>query len=340
MNLESRCIEEVQKHREEIQGIVSGRNSRLLMVAGPCSIHDVDEAREYAHKLSRLQNEVVDDVKLVMRVYSEKPRTTLGWKGLRIDPHKDGSYDVETGISLTRDLMKDVTLEGLGIAEESLYVDLAKTSEDLVSYHALGARTSESQIHREYFSGLGGIAGIKHPTSGCISTGVNSVYAVSRPQKIVSSQGVVETPGNAYGHLVLRGGPNGSNLDIETFKKADASLRAKGLVPRIMADVSHSNSLVNGKKEYLQQIQNVHDLLEMRHEGVLPRENLLGFMVESNLRQGNQPLADSLEYGVSVTDPCIDFDQTQDIVRLAAFANRKYGVVQPTGYRIEEKIGA
>lgn len=338
MNLENRCLQEVQKHREEIQNIVSGSDSRLLMVTGPCSIHDVDEAREYAHKLSQLQDEVVDDVKLVMRVYTEKPRTTLGWKGLRIDPHRDGSYDVETGVSMTRDLMRDVTLEGLGIAEESLYVDLAKTSEDLVSYHALGARTSESQTHREYFSGLEGIAGIKHPTSGCIATGINSVYAVSQPQKIVGSQGVVETPGNEYAHLVLRGGPNGSNLDVDTFNNANFRLGSKGLVPRIMADVSHSNSLVGGKKEYLQQIQNVHDLLEMRHDGVLSRENLLGFMVESNLRAGNQSIGDSLEYGVSLTDPCIDFQQTRDLVHLAAFANRKYR--GPRSYAVEEKVSA
>lgn len=324
MNLENRCLDEVQKHRKEIQDIVSNRDLRLLMVVGPCSVHDVDEAREYAQKLSQLQHEVEDDVKLVMRVYSEKPRTTLGWKGLRIDPHLDGSYDVERGISLTQELMRDVTLEGLGVAEESLYIDLAKTSEHLVSYHALGARTSESQTHREYFSGLSGVAGIKHPTSGCIQTGINSVYAVSRPQKVVDSQGVVETSGNSSAHLVLRGGPTGNNLDVGTFIQADGMLRDKGLVPRIMADVSHSNTLVDGKKEYLQQLRNVESLLEMRHQGVLPRESLLGFMVESNLQAGNQPVGNSLEYGVSVTDPCIDFSQTRNIVHLSALANRKY----------------
>ena len=322
MALENYLLDEVKKHRREIENILENRDDRMLIIVGPCSIHNIEEAKEYTNMLSDLNNKVKEELKIVMRVYGDKPRTTIGWKGYRRDPNLDGSNNITQGIKELRELKKYVTLKGLGVAEETLYPEITNFTKDLISYHAMGARSSEHQPLREYFSSLEAPVGIKHPTCGSLKKGSESVYSITNSHQIINqnSRGeleLIETKGNKFAHLILRGGDNGRNLNCENVKQAKEELEKLGVKSNILIDVSHSNSVNNeGKKDYLLQISNVEHVLDyLKREEDLSKI-VKGFMIESYINSGNQKISkkEELKYGVSITDSCINFEDTKELL--------------------------
>jgi 3-deoxy-7-phosphoheptulonate synthase len=289
---------------------------RLLVVVGPCSIHDVNAAYEYAEKLLVLHRELADELEIVMRVYFEKPRTSVGWKGLINDPHLDGSYDINTGLRLARQLLLNLTHKGLPTATELLDPIIPQYIADLICWTAIGARTTESQTHREMASGLSMPIGFKNGTDGSLHAAMNAMLAASHPHHFlgINHQGlasIVTTTGNPDGHLVLRGGTNGTNYDQDHVDQAARELARLDLNTRVMVDCSHGNS----KKDYNRQgiaLQSVADQV------VNGSKNLLGLMIESHLVAGNQPIPKNLSeltYGQSITDACVDFDTTVKLLK-------------------------
>ncbi|MFP4509780.1 MAG: 3-deoxy-7-phosphoheptulonate synthase [Spirochaetaceae bacterium] len=308
----------VAEARNEIEAVMSGADSRFLMIVGPCSIHDPDSARAYAEKLARLREEVSDQILLVMRVYFEKPRTRLGWRGLILDPHLDGSYDIHTGLRLARALLRDITDMGLPAGSEVLDPIVPQYLSDFVSWASIGARTTESQTHREIASGLSMPVGFKNGTDGSLDVAVNAMASSSHAHSFIGidQEGrtcVLRTAGNAACHLILRGGRNGPNYHEEDVEEAGAVLRAASLPESVVVDCSHGNS----RKDHARQRIVLRSLLRQRHDGsTLVR----GCMLESNLEAGCQPLSSSLSWGVSITDACIGWDETVELVRAAAAA--------------------
>jgi 3-deoxy-7-phosphoheptulonate synthase len=281
---------------------------------GPCSIHDPDAALEYAERLLRLRERVASELVLIMRVYFEKPRTTVGWKGLINDPHLDGSYDIPTGIRRARKLLSDIAELGLPAATEMLDPIIPQYIADLIAWSAIGARTTESQTHREMASGLSMPVGFKNGTDGSLGVAVNAMIAASRPHSFLGIDengrvGVVRTAGNPHTHLVLRGGSSGPNYGQDAVQRAVASLEEAGVNPRVLIDASHDNS---GKKAERQPAV-VADVGAQVRRG---SANVLGVMVESHLVAGRQELKDksTLVYGQSITDGCIDFPTTERTV--------------------------
>lgn len=306
----------VVEAREAIRGILQRRDHRLLVVVGPCSIHDVQAAREYATRLAALRQEVAGQFLVVMRVYFEKPRTTIGWKGLINDPHLDGSYDIEAGLKLARQLLLDLAGMGLPAATEVLDPIIPHYLADLISWAAIGARTTESQTHREVASGLSMPIGFKNATDGSLQIAMDALAAAMRPHHFLGIDedgmtSVIRTTGNPDGHVVLRGGRDRPNYDPESIRAATAALQKSGLEPTVMVDCSHANS---GKQHTAQ--EKVWDsVIEQRAAG---NSSLIGLMVESNLNEGNQPFPNSLaelRYGVSITDACVNWDTTERLLR-------------------------
>lgn len=306
--LSSHLQQQIAQQRHTIQQLVLGQDSRLLVVVGPCSVHDRESTLDYARKLASLQQQVADRLLLVMRVYIEKPRTCLGWKGLVNDPHRDGRCHLNQGLAISRQLMLDVAALGLPVATEALNPHLAPYFDDLVSWYALGARTTESQTHREMASHLPGALGFKNGTDGSVDVAVHAIRAAAQPQpttRINASGQLVmsQAPGNPYGHLVLRGGHDGPNYQREHLLKASKALQAAGLNPRVMVDASHANC----GKVALRQREVLADLGQQLQQG----SPLLGVMLESFLVGGQQALtAESGVYGQSMTDPCLDWENT------------------------------
>ncbi|MBU6249645.1 MAG: 3-deoxy-7-phosphoheptulonate synthase [Cyanobacteria bacterium REEB417] len=301
----------VRQARERIQAILHGRDDRLLVIVGPCSVHDTAAAQEYATAIAQLRHEHRSQLEVVMRVYFEKPRTTVGWKGLINDPHLDGSYDINTGLRLARGLLLHLAEMGLPAATELLDPVVPQYIADLISWTAIGARTTESQTHREMASGLSMPIGFKNGTDGSVTTAVNAIEAAARPHHFlgINSDGaaaIVSTTGNPDGHLVLRGGKSGTNYHEDAISKASDALAAAGLPSRLMVDCSHGNS----NKDYRRQGEVLRDLAaQVRGGGTL----VMGVMLESHLVAGNQTLpADlsQLTYGQSITDACIDLAAT------------------------------
>lgn len=297
------------RQREAINAIVQGRDRRLLVVVGPCSLHDGDGAREYGQRLSRLVPDLSDRLLVVMRAYVEKPRTTLGWKGLVYDPHLDGSHDLMEGLMRSRQLMVDLVEMGLPLATEALSPMIADYLQDLVSWTAIGARTTESQLHREMASGLPSAVGFKNGTDGQFEVALQAMQA-SRAGHVFPSLSycgrpeVRRTDGNPNVHLVLRGGRQGPNYFPEQVQSACAALRNEGLPAGVMIDCSHDNSL----KDYRRQRGVIENVALQLAGGEL---GILGVMIESYLREGKQPLACPLEYGVSITDGCLGWEDTE-----------------------------
>jgi len=306
----------VADSRGAIQNILERKDYRLFVVVGPCSIHDPVAAMEYARRLQALARELSDTLYIVMRVYFEKPRTTVGWKGLINDPHLDDSFKLEEGLQLGRKLLLDILELGLPTSTEALDPISPQYLQDLISWSAIGARTTESQTHREMASGLSSAVGFKNGTDGGLTVATNALQSVASPHRFlgINRQGQVSvftTKGNAYGHIVLRGGSAGPNYDSVNVKLCEQALKKAGVAENIMVDCSHANSSKNPELQPLV-VENVaNQILE-------GNQSIVGLMIESHLKAGNQSipadLAD-LEYGVSITDGCIDWETTETCLR-------------------------
>ncbi len=314
----------VSSARKGIQGILDGREERFVVVIGPCSIHDPEAGREYAERLAGVRKKVADCMELVMRVYFEKPRTTVGWKGLIMDPDLDGSADIPQGLRKARGFLRDVLDLGVPTATEFLDPITPQYIADLICWAAIGARTTESQTHRQMASGLSMPVGFKNATHGGLQPAVNAVKAAIQPQTFlgVSPEGVasaVSTKGNRYSHLVLRGGDGGPNYAAEFVKQAEAAMVASGLEPWVMVDASHANC---GKDPG--RMPGVFEAIA--RQWVEGNRHLFGAMLESNLIGGSQGITanpDDLVYGQSITDPCIDWETSERLLLDTAECLRK-----------------
>ena len=306
----------VVKGRQEVENILTGKDSRLLVIIGPCSIHDINAAMEYGRRLKDLREELKDDLCIIMRVYFEKPRTTIGWKGFINDPHLDGSFDIEHGLYYARKLLLDINALGLPAATEFLDPFTPQYVADLVSWAAIGARTIESQTHRQMASGLSMPVGFKNSTDGRIQVAIDAIRSAMHPHSFlgIDTEGhssVITTTGNRFGHMVLRGGAEGPNYNAEKIASAENRLEAAGLSKNLLVDCSHANS----RKKYDQQSEVWNSIIKQRVGGTM---SILGVMIESNLFCGNQPFPDNtsdLQYGISITDACISWEETVKILR-------------------------
>ena len=303
----------VAKARQQIQDIIHRRDHRMIVVVGPCSIHDPLAALEYASRLKELAPQVESSLLLIMRAYFEKPRTTTGWKGLINDPYLDDSFKIQEGLGIARKLLIDITDLAVPLSTEALDPISPQYIQDLIAWSAIGARTTESQTHRELASGLSCAVGFKNGTDGGLEVAINALQSVSSPHRFlgINAQGqvsVFHTRGNPNAHIVLRGGDNRVNYDAQSIAICESELEAAGLGQNIMVDCSHANSL---KKHENQRVV-MQDITQQILAG---NNSIIGFMLESNLVEGQQKipkdLAD-LQYGVSITDACIDWNSTRE----------------------------
>ncbi|NBB79881.1 MAG: 3-deoxy-7-phosphoheptulonate synthase [Verrucomicrobia bacterium] len=305
----------VADSREAINEIIFGKDRRLLVVIGPCSIHDLKAGREYAKKLARLAEEVKDRMLIVMRVYFEKPRTTVGWKGLIMDPNLDGTSDIPEGLRIARRFLLDIIEIGLPTATELLDPITPQYIADLICWSAIGARTTESQTHRQMASGLSMPLGFKNGTDGGLTVAINAIKAASQTQTFlgIDNEGranALTTKGNPFCHVVLRGGSKGPNYGADDVAEVREQLVAGGLTAAIMTDCSHANSAKDPGRQPI--------VFEEIVRQSLTDPSVIGAMVESNLNHGNQPFpqpVESLKYGVSITDGCIDWPTTEAMIR-------------------------
>ncbi|QDT63687.1 3-deoxy-7-phosphoheptulonate synthase [Calycomorphotria hydatis] len=311
------AIATVINGRKSVIDVLEGKDQRLLTVVGPCSIHDRKMAIEYATRLKALADKVSDRMLIVMRVYFEKPRTTVGWKGLINDPHLNDTFDVHTGLALARQILLEINELGLPVATEMLEPITPQYISDLVTLASIGARTTESPTHRQMASGLSMPVGYKNGTDGSVSTAINAMLASQEPHSFlgIDAEGktcVIHTKGNPWGHLILRGGNDGPNYDAESVAAASALLEKNNLSPRFVIDCSHANS----SKDFSKQPEVWNAVLDQRLSGT---NAITGMMLESNLHEGNQKLKDpaDLEYGVSITDACLGWEQTEELLLTA-----------------------
>ena len=303
----------VDRSRGEIQSVLRGEDDRLVVVVGPCSVHDPEAATDYARRLKVLADDLADDLVVVMRVYFEKPRTTTGWKGLINDPDLDGTYDIPRGLRLARQVLLDVLGAGLPAGCEYLETTTPQYIADTVSYGAIGARTVESQVHRQLVSGLSMPVGLKNGSDGSVQVAVDACVASAAPQTFlgVDEEGraaLVETDGNPDGHVILRGGRTAPNADRESVAAARALVEQAGLQPRLVIDASHGNS----RKDHVRQAEVAREIGAQVAEG---DDTIVGVMLESFLVAGKQaPAPAGLTYGQSVTDACMAWDTTADVL--------------------------
>ncbi len=319
LTIDAAATETVASARRRIQAILRADDDRMLVVVGPCSVHDVKAARDYAQRLAPIRERLKGQLEVVMRVYFEKPRTTVGWKGLINDPHLDGSYDINTGLRRARGLLLELAGMGMPAATELLDPVVPQYIADLISWTAIGARTTESQTHREMASGLSMPIGYKNSTDGSATIAINAMQAASKPHHFlgINADGqasIVSTTGNPDGHLVLRGGNRGSNYHLEAVEGAAAELAEAGLKDRLMVDCSHANS----NKDFRRQGEVLSAVADQMKAG---SRHVMGVMIESHLVEGNQKLSSDLSqltYGQSITDACISLETTEELlVRLA-----------------------
>ena len=306
------AAETVITARKAIQQILAGKDQRLLVIVGPCSIHDADAAHDYAERLKKLADQVAETILIVMRVYFEKPRTTVGWKGLINDPELNGSHKINEGIKLARKILLATNNMGLPCATETLDPITPQYLADLISWSAIGARTTESQTHRELASGLSMPVGFKNGTNGGLTVALNAMKSAQQPHHFlgISQEGassVIQTSGNNFVHLVLRGGSNGPNFDAVSIHNAADELASAGLPKAIMIDCNHANS---GKDPERQELVLRNLILQIKDGD----QSIIGTMIESNINGGNQPISKDMKYGVSVTDACLDWDNTNRIL--------------------------
>ena len=298
--------------RETVRRILDGEDKRLFVVVGPCSIHDTALAREYASRLKKLADAVSDELFIIMRVYFEKPRTTVGWKGLINDPHLNGSFDIETGLQAARQLLIDLTELGLPLATEALDPISPQYLQDTITWTAIGARTTESQTHREMSSGLSSPVGFKNGTDGSLDVAVNAMKSVTHGHAFLGINpdgqvAITKTKGNQYGHVVLRGGGGKPNYDSVSIALCEQALEKANLPKNIVVDCSHANS----NKDHNVQPLVLDDIAHQIKDG---NQSICGVMIESNINEGNQSIPDNLDdlkYGVSITDACINWETTE-----------------------------
>lgn len=305
----------IESGRETIRNILDKKDHRIFIVIGPCSIHDPEAALEYAKKLKELSDKVEDTLYLVMRVYFEKPRTTVGWKGLVNDPYLNDSFKIKDGLHIGRKLLMDISEMGLPASTEALDPISPQYLQDLICWSAIGARTTESQTHREMSSGLSSSVGFKNGTDGGLEVAMNALKSVSSPHRFlgINNEGqvsIIKTKGNAYGHVVLRGGNSKPNYDSVSVSICEDTLKKAGLSQNIMIDCSHANSNKDAALQPLVATNVANQIIE-------GNQSIVSLMVESNLEFGNQSIPEDLsqlKYGVSVTDACISWDQTEKLI--------------------------
>ena len=304
---------QIARHRAQIRAILNGEDDRLLMVVGPCSIHDEVAALEYGEKLAALADEVSDRMLIVMRAYLEKPRTTIGWKGLLYDPDRSGEGNLGEGLVRSRRLLVNLAHLGLPLATEALSPQAMDYLDDLVSWTAIGARTTESQIHRELVSGLPMPTGFKNGTDGSFGVAVNAMKSAAHGHHRLGFDGhgqpaMLTTPGNCDTHLVLRGGRGMTNYDADSIAAAVAGLHAAGVTTSVMVDCSHDNAC----KQPERQPEIAREVVAQRRAG---NTAIKGLMIESFLQQGRQDDGEELVYGLSITDPCLGWKETEALLR-------------------------
>lgn len=308
--------ETISQTRNQIKQILSGESNKKIFIIGPCSIHNPDEALEYAEKLSSLSEKVKDKILILMRTYFEKPRTTIGWKGLINDPDLNNSFNIEKGIKQARKLLLDIN-SFLPCATEFLDPNTPQYLDDLISWAAIGARTTESQTHREMASGLSMPVGFKNATSGNTEIAINAIKSTKNPHNFlgIDNNGKIsniKTKGNPYAHLILRGGKN-PNYSSEDINQAQEKLKSQNLFQGLIVDCSHGNSNKNPEN----QSKVLEEIIKQINSG---NKNIIGIMIESNLFSGNQKLSKDLKKGISITDACIGFQETEEII-LKAHSN-------------------
>ncbi|KAI5309645.1 3-deoxy-7-phosphoheptulonate synthase [Ascosphaera atra] len=321
----SAAVASVKSGRKQAIEVIEEKSDRLLVVVGPCSIHDPPTALEYARRLKALSDKLKDDLCIIMRAYLEKPRTTVGWKGLINDPDIDESYNINKGLRIARQMYADLNSIGMPIASEMLDTISPQYLADLISLGAIGARTTESQLHRELASGLSFPIGYKNGTDGSLTVAVDAIGAAAHPHNFlgVTKQGlaaITKTAGNEHGFIILRGGTKGTNYDAENVKAAKADLAKKGQRQRLMIDCSHGNS----SKNHLNQPKVAKCIADQMRAG---EEGIMGVMIESNIYEGNQKVPKEgpkgLQKGVSITDACINWEMTVDVLEDLAAAVRE-----------------
>jgi 3-deoxy-7-phosphoheptulonate synthase len=316
-----RATETIGQARKEIHKILSGDDDRLIMIVGPCSIHDPEAAREYAQRLLELRHSLADDLLIIMRVYFEKPRTIVGWKGLINDPNLDDSFEINKGLKLARELLNDINDSGMATGTEFLDLITPQYLADMISWGAIGARTTESQLHRELASGVSCPIGFKNGTDGGLQIAIDAVRAANRPHNFLSMtmeghSAIFSTSGNEDCHIILRGGKQ-PNYRRQNVNETAKQLRAVDLKPNIMIDLSHANSA----KDYKRQLLVGEDVVQQLRDG---DQTIIGIMIESHLKEGQQKVkpGEPLVYGQSITDACIGWEETGPLLELFASAVR------------------
>ena len=316
--ISDKALNGISQSRQDIANIIHHKDHRLLVICGPCSIHDLASAKEYANRLKKLQLELQDSLYIVMRVYFEKPRTTVGWKGLINDPHLDGSFNIEEGLRQARQLLIEFAEMDLPMGTEALDPISPQYLGELFSWAAIGARTTESQTHREMASGLSMPVGFKNSTNGSLDNAIDALKAASSGHRFmgINPQGqvaVIKTGGNPDGHIIMRGGKS-CNYDSVHIALGEEKLNAAGLTNSLMVDCSHSNSNKDPARQPLVASDVMNQILE-------DNQSIIGIMLESHLNEGNQPSTlakDQMKYGVSITDACINWATTEDLLRKMA----------------------
>ncbi len=318
IKLDSQGSQNIEEARKTIENILDGKDKRLLVIVGPCSIHDLDQAKEYAAKLKVLADELKDQLFIVMRVYFEKPRTTVGWKGFINDPDLNDSFNISSGLEKARELLVHLAHMDIPTATEALDPITPQYIGDLIAWTAIGARTAESQTHREMSSGLSSPVGLKNGTDGSLTVAINALQAVSSPHSFLGIDqdgrcAVIRTKGNKYGHTILRGGTK-PNYDKASIINCENELEKAGLRKKIIIDCSHANSNKDPGQQPLVLDYCTNQIID-------GNQSIVGVMLESNLEWGNQPLTENisqLKYGVSITDACIDWKATEECLRRTA----------------------
>jgi 3-deoxy-7-phosphoheptulonate synthase len=324
MPVSEEVYDHVVKVRDDIHRILVGEDERPLVIVGPCSIHDPNAAMDYARRLKPLVDSLSDRMMVVMRVYFEKPRTTIGWKGLINDPEMNGSFDMSRGLKLARQLLLDINQLGLGTASEILEPFTPQYIGDLLGWVAIGARTTESQTHRQMASGLSTPVGFKNSTDGNTQVAIDAMLSAANPHTFlgINEQGetsIIATTGNPDTHLILRGGSQGENYEVTDVVSVTESLSSLGLIPRLMVDCSHANSRKNYERQVIVWRDLIKQIVHSRATGE-GRSMILGAMLESHLFAGRQDITENpadLKYGVSVTDECIDWETTEQLLQEA-----------------------
>lgn len=306
----------IRGYRKTVADILSGKDKRLLAIVGPCSIHDTDAAIDYAQRLKKLSDELSDTFFIVMRTYFEKPRTTVGWKGLILDPDLDGSYNIDKGLLKARSLLIEIGKLGLPVGCEMLDPIIPQYIDELISWASIGARTTESQTHRNLASGLSVPVGFKNSTSGELTNAINAIKSASAPASFIGMDkdgrcAVYRTRGNSMCHLILRGGDRSPNYYEDEVELARKKLQESSLMDAIIIDCSHGNS----RKDFRRQKRVLRSVID---QCIWGDDSIRGFMLESNINEGNQQISDHLAYGVSITDACIGWEETDRILNHSA----------------------